>query len=488
MNAATSLASPRRGIAGFVHANLPGLVATALGALLAAALMTNWSFRLTSSPEHGFNGYYDALGESMLDGRFDVPPAAIGHEAFLLDGRTYGYFGPTPAVMRLPLNRLFPSLRGHWARISMVAACALTLFASYLALRYAAGSSATSPTLGASFVLGALVTTPMLFLVREAQVYHEASMWGVAFALPSYVAVLRYRSDGTLAALLGAIALALASFQARGSVGFGPYVAVGLLVLSMLLKAATTDGERRSRLLRHALVGGGIAALTLAAMLYKNFVVFGTVSSLPSLEHHVSIMHDTRRLIRTGGNFIQPRNLRTMLYNYFDPSQIAVTDTFPYIGPLRRADIRSFPETRLDWGAPFASFTAVNPLWLVLGVIGLVFVARPRLREAGWDRDGFAMVLVGAAVGAAPVLIVACIAQRYLHDFYPLYVIAAAVGIQGLVELYPRSSAARAVMPVIALLALYSCYANVAVSMALPMIDGTRVDFLGRVVEAGPHR
>jgi hypothetical protein len=40
-----------------------------------------------------FCGFYDAQALSMIDGRFDVPPAAIGDEAFIFQGKAYGYFG-----------------------------------------------------------------------------------------------------------------------------------------------------------------------------------------------------------------------------------------------------------------------------------------------------------------------------------------------------------------------------------------------------------
>ena len=48
-------------------------------------------------PEY-FCGFYDAQSRSLLHGRLDVPPKAIGFEAFDHAGKTYGYFGITPAL------------------------------------------------------------------------------------------------------------------------------------------------------------------------------------------------------------------------------------------------------------------------------------------------------------------------------------------------------------------------------------------------------
>src|SRR5215470_16076828 len=52
--------------------------------------------------------FYDAQAQSLLEGHIDVPADAIGPEAFVHGGKSYGYFGPTPALLRLPLEMLMP--------------------------------------------------------------------------------------------------------------------------------------------------------------------------------------------------------------------------------------------------------------------------------------------------------------------------------------------------------------------------------------------
>src|SRR5947208_1537184 len=77
-----------------------------------------------------FGGYYDAQARSILQGRLDVPPAAIGFEAFVRDGKSYGYFGIAPALLRMPLLLLFPHMDGHWSRLMM-------LIGAWLSMLYA---------------------------------------------------------------------------------------------------------------------------------------------------------------------------------------------------------------------------------------------------------------------------------------------------------------------------------------------------------------
>jgi len=54
---------------------------------------------------------FDHLALSMAHGHLDLPPDIIGNEAYVIDGRHYGYWGPFPAFLRLPLALFGP---GSW--------------------------------------------------------------------------------------------------------------------------------------------------------------------------------------------------------------------------------------------------------------------------------------------------------------------------------------------------------------------------------------
>ncbi len=64
-------------------------------------LVTLGSFRFNA--REIFGNFYDHQAVSLFAGRLDVPGDAIGGEAFEAHGKLYGYFGPTPALLRLPL-------------------------------------------------------------------------------------------------------------------------------------------------------------------------------------------------------------------------------------------------------------------------------------------------------------------------------------------------------------------------------------------------
>ena len=77
--------------------------------------------------KESFTRFYDAQARSILHGRLDVPPGAIGFEAFIRDGKTYGYFGIAPALLRIPLVLLFNDMDGRWSRSLMLLGCFINL-------------------------------------------------------------------------------------------------------------------------------------------------------------------------------------------------------------------------------------------------------------------------------------------------------------------------------------------------------------------------
>jgi len=72
-----------------------------ISTLVFSAIITGGTFNFFEPESLG--SYYDHLAKSMLDLRLDVPEVAIENEAMVFEGKYYGYFGPTPALLRLPL-------------------------------------------------------------------------------------------------------------------------------------------------------------------------------------------------------------------------------------------------------------------------------------------------------------------------------------------------------------------------------------------------
>src|SRR5436189_3417934 len=129
-------------------------------------------------------GAYDSQAEHFLRGDVDVDAEAIGHEATIVNDHVRMYFGPFPALLRMPLNFLYPTGHGKWSRISGFCAGAIFLFALAglvrMALRSPPLSSRARNWLGNACVIGFVFGSPLLLLLGNLSIYDEAIIWGLA--------------------------------------------------------------------------------------------------------------------------------------------------------------------------------------------------------------------------------------------------------------------------------------------------------------------
>ena len=92
-----------------------------------------WLFTMTGGRDifvkEVLGSAYDSQAEHFLRGDVDVDAEAIRHEATIVNDHVRMYFGPFPALLRIPLNFLYPAGHGKWSRISGFCAGAISLFA-----------------------------------------------------------------------------------------------------------------------------------------------------------------------------------------------------------------------------------------------------------------------------------------------------------------------------------------------------------------------
>src|SRR4051794_1328710 len=241
----------RRSLRGQAHL-LPAIILV-LGAFVWMVTYGTWDLTRRET----FGQFYDGQAHSLLDGRWDVDPLYIDFEAFVRDGKTYGYFGFVPALFRVPIEFLAPdfafSMTGRWSRLSETIACCVTLWYAWRILRRARtafpelddplsapkdrGNGARDKDAGVIFLVLAGLGSTLIFLASRSYIYHEAIIWGAAFALGCYYHLLQYLARPRLRKLIAACVLAFCAFFSRGSVGMGTVAALGLLAVDLLWKA-----------------------------------------------------------------------------------------------------------------------------------------------------------------------------------------------------------------------------------------------------------
>ena len=412
-------------------------------------------------------GFFDAQARAMFHGHWDVPAGAAAFERFKIDGRYYMYFGPTPALLRMPLLVLSSWFDGRLSRVSMIVASAGVVFGiarlSWLARRTVRADRPVSrgeQVVAASVVVVGSLGTVVPFVAGWTAVYHEAIQWGLAFALISYGALVAWMLDRRARDLVVAGAAAALSILARGSVGLGPVAAIGLVALVKgitALRAARAAG----RLDWRPLVALGAAVLVpLVLYGYVNAAKFGSpLAPPPYAKQDLLVDYPPRMgaLDANGGNLFGFGYAPTAVVQYLRPDGVAFDRLFPFVLTSDSVDV--IGNAVFDNVRPTASTTTSAPLALLFALGGIVVVVLRRSLRRWW-----LPVAAGAAIGCVGALSVAFVDQRYQADFVPLLVVPGVVGAWALVDWLPTRSRAvgATVVGLVALLGAWSIWANTA--------------------------
>jgi len=470
-------------------------LAVAVSLVLLAWLVTegDWEF----FPKAGFlESFYDGQALSLLHGRIDVVPEAIGTEAFVRNGKSYGYFGPTPALMRMPLEGLLPGMYGRWGRVSMLLASVLMLGTLLLLMRRlesllpAAGGERLRGALRAVLILAAAIGSTNFFVSAERKVYQESIMWGSALAFAQAVFLFHYLSSPRARWLALSCAAAFVAFFARVSSGAGPLFSLLLVVVALLAPAARVrayfagpDVPRRA-----AAALGGTLLLSAALWAGLNYWKFGTPFTSQPIA--MNKQYDRERVERVKGDLFSFYNLPLTVGAYFSPANIEINGTFPWAF-LATGDPKlaaSFPKAHFDYAEPFSSLPAAMPELLLAAMAGAALALARRRREL---RD-LRAPMCGAIAGCGLMLTWGVITYRYLHDMFPFLVLGSAVAVAWLPAIGAKTPR-RALAALFVAATLYAAGVNCAFAFrwqrysAFPIAPEKRAAFadLCSIVDAG---
>ena len=392
----------------------------------------------------GFSAdFYDAQAHAFLQGRLDVDASVAGPEGFLINGRTYLYYGPLLAILRMPF-----ALFGHWAdgRLSR-ASMTLGFFSACTLSRYVVAATAATFRSHAGSRRQALLTvavavSPALSLAGWNTVYHETEMWALAFFMATIVALLRLWSSPSRRTFASAAIASICVVLTRSSVGFGALAATGLV------GALLWRRHRRVSVASVVTMGLGVA---LSVVL--NVAKFATPFDLPAGRQLLSLQNPQRAAWFAGndGSFFGLRFLPTTLAQYFRPDTVQFERLLPFIrfGPLA-PNYGSYP---LETVTPSSSLPTAATLLCLLAIVGVGIIVRRR-------PPVMIALLVGAVVAAVPSFLIGFVAHRYLVDMLPSLIVPAAVA-TAVVPL-PRWLSVRRAVALLAVVASWGLAVNVA--------------------------
>jgi hypothetical protein len=461
---------------------LPAVTGAVLVALLCVLLVGGFqSGMLASLADHGGTvamRYFDDAGLALLRGRLDAPCDSLALEAFVIDDKCYGYFGLTPSLLRIVLNGICLDCIGHWARLMMVAGGLLSFAGCLLIARRALADrlgAGTHDAAATGFALVMVFGGTLPFIVSNSYIYHEAILWAGSFAVLALWAAGRYVDTGSRSAFWLCLAFTLLTLHARVTVGFATAAAV------MVWFAAPLAGNGAfGRLLfspqararpRGWAWGGVLLVLACSATpLVINQLKFGQITPPFATQRWYAAFPERLALLQ-GGSF-RLVNLRCSAALYLWPGNIALTDSYPWIGPgqpLHWFAGHPLPDAASDCADSYVEsmdpsfaliYGATAPVLLALVGLAAMLGRPPLLRR-------WAPPLAAGGIAALAAMAYSSVTYRYEHDFFPLLVVAGALGWAELMALRGRNRA-------LALVGVVGCVlAALAVNFVAAQISGS---------------
>ena len=400
------------------------LFATLLCSAAFTSVLTSGTFRVIY-PET-FCNFYDFQALSLLQGRLDVPEESLQEEAFVYAGKIYGYFGVTPALIRIPFV-IFGLAFGELSRAAMLLYYAATLLAAYLILLDATRllrpdrpRPATWQTMLFTAHVG--LGSTVFFLGSRAYIYHEAILCGIMFAVFSCWCALRHLAAPQGRWWLGALALGTLSVHARPPTGLFALTVLGCVAAAHLFRFSPSSRLSSSPSPFRPLAIGALSVFGVLSFNALSYVKFRTFEGCPL---RLNVQYTPERLAKIDGQQFHAANLPYGLSSYLLHPNVEITRHFPwlYIGPAVQR--QSFPQAKIDFPD--------RALALPYGMTGLFVLASIAAAWAALKSPAARLPVLTLWAAAVPVSVAmfAAIAtsERYTGDFCPFLFCAAAFGL-----------------------------------------------------------
>jgi len=417
-------------------------VGLAVGASAFLLTLLDYSTRLgrTANSLGYASNFFDLQGRALLNGHLYVPRGSLGIEGFVARGHEYMYFGPFPALLRMPLLSTTGEYDGKLTVLSMAVGFGVfALMTTRLAwtvrdaLRPGGAEEETTwfeAAAMAVFLAAATGGTTLTFVAGLPWVYHEVYVWAVALAVGGMYWMVRVLQSPTLLAVGWLAFFDVALMLTRTTGGFAlSLVTVGIGL--WLWTGRLGRGDRRTALWT---IGAGLAAL-LAGMAI-NWAKFRHPYLFPLENQSFTGFNQHRRLAlaANGGTITGPVYFPSAFMAYFRLDGIRFVDYFPWL-TLPATPARAYGGAELDQTYRTGSVPAFMPYLLLM-----TLVAVPALFRRGLD-PAVRMLrapLVAGVLVTGGVMAYGYIAMRYTAEFVPALVIGGAVGHTALVRLLQR--------------------------------------------------
>jgi hypothetical protein len=407
--------------------------------------------------------FFDIQAGSIMNGHLWVPEGSLGIEGFVVDGRTYSYFGIFPALLRIPVRLITHEFDGRLSLISMAIAwvvfAVMTTRLYWLVrrvLREGHPVGRLEAALAAIFLAAATGGTSITFDAALPWVYHEVYVWSIASVVGSLYWLLRVLIFSAPRDTRWLLVFVLVASLTRTTGGWA--VCLVTIAAGIWLFARRSD-KPSPRVWGGVLLAG---VLPFVAGIAINYLKFKHPFMFP-LENQVFTSVNRHRqevLAENGGTLAGLQFFPSSLVNYFRPDGIRFTGYFPWV---------SFPATpargygaELDQGYRTGSVPSFMPMLFLLTVASIPILFR---RLPTFGHRAVRLIWVGALLMTGGVMAYGYIAYRYTSEFVPLLIIGGMVSVHAAAGWLTRARRGVQVGVVMgaALLTVYSMTIHLAV-------------------------
>ncbi len=439
-----------------------------------------WSGKVNVIRGVSFDYFYDRQARAMFHGHLWVPNGQLSIEAFVHDGHQFTYFGVFPSLIRMPILLFTSRLDGDLTAPSLLLAwLATAVFTGLLLWRLRVlirGNALVGRAEAASYgalMAGVMGGSVVIYLAATPFVYNEDFAWSIPLVVGGFFVLLGIQDRPSRGQMVALAALVICANLDRTPGGYALVFGCVLVAAWFALGKAGTEARRWAV----PLVAIGLVGFLFNAVV--NYAKFGTFVGLPLQDQVWTQLNAYRRhfLAANGGKPENLDHIPAQMWAYFQPFGVRFSTLFPFITPP--GSPASGLGAVMELTYPTASMTSTAPLLLGLGVWGTVTAFRRR----GPGRVRLArLILVTAVVGTGGVVVWGYISQRYIADFIPFFIVAAAIGMIEVWRLLDgRSRRARGWALVgLSALAAYGVAANVAVA-AFPVPQFTQTQLTNYV-------
>lgn len=376
------------------------------------ATATRYSFEIFGEEIGGLA--FNDLARSLVAGRVGVDPILALNEGFFNGRETVLYFGPLPAIIRIPLVILGDPLL-LVSRLACIVASLLAILAVYAicSTMRAKTSSARHGQCGLARIVTVTfaIGSPLLIIVAWPSMFNEAMLWGLATSLWAYHALARIIIARELTPRV-LLQLSLCSGLALFSrVTFAVPLYLAIAGLCVVYWRHLWHSPLRLRLLLSLMIPTACIAAAQAwynVARYGNALRFAPLGDASYLQ--VSSFGGQWNLMRVPSNVLTYLGLRFSQFS----------EHFPYIRPVpaHYSPDRVFIQPSW-WREDVATFPVVTPLLTIFTMIAVYRIVRSRsaLAIGGLILLSLQPFLILTYYAACP---------RYSAEFMPLLVYCAA--------------------------------------------------------------